>query len=400
MKQFALALLGAAAVVFVVARFFEAKHAWLGYVRATAEAAMVGACADWFAVSALFRHPLGLKIPHTAIIPTRKDQIGESLGQFMQENFLSDEAVATRLHNAQIAERGAVWLSEPEHAQRMAGLTTNAVRGVMDVLSDDDVQELLDSAVASRIRSTPMAPLVAKVLDVMTESGRHHEVFEAAIRGVGNLLADQRDTFRQRLASESPWWVPESIDDRIFDKMLTGIQSFLADVSANPDHELRRYVDRRLQELVEELKTSPVMAARADAIVEDLIAHPAVRSWSASLWRDLKATVAAQSADPTSALHSRIARTLERSATALRGDPVLQAKIDTWITEAVTYLVQQYRGEVAELIASTVRTWDAREASDRIEQQIGRDLQFIRINGTIVGGLVGLIIYSVGQLFG
>jgi uncharacterized membrane-anchored protein YjiN (DUF445 family) len=400
MKLLALALLGAAGVVFVVARLLEGQHHWLGYVRATAEAAMVGAFADWFAVTALFRHPLGLPIPHTAIIPTRKDQIGESLGAFIQENFLSDQAVADKLRDAHIAERGSAWLVLPDHARRVTQQVAKAVGGLADVLNDADVEELLDQAVVNRIRSIPMAPLAGRALDVMTESGRHHELFESALRGVANLLTDQRETFRQRLATESPWWVPESIDDRIFDKIFVGVQAFLHDVLADSNHELRRYVDQRLHALVDDLKTSPEMAVRAEELKEEFLNHPAVRTWTGSLWSDLKASLIDQSNDPGSMMHDRIERTLQRTAASVQADPVLRAKVDEWIGGAVTYLVQQYRHEVANLISSTVRTWDPQDTSERIELQIGRDLQFIRINGTLVGGLVGLVIYTIGQWLG
>jgi uncharacterized membrane-anchored protein YjiN (DUF445 family) len=400
MKMLALGLLLAAAVVFVITRLLEKNHPWLGYVRATAEAAMVGAFADWFAVTALFRHPLGLKIPHTAIIPTRKNEIGESLGQFIEENFLSDTAVAEKLQGAHIAARGSAWLSQPEHAQRVTAQVAKGIGGIVEVVSSADVQELMDQAITNRVRSVPMAPLAGRALDVMTESGRHHELLESVLKGVSNLLRDQRETFRSRLASESPWWVPEPIDDKIFDKIFTGVQSFLSDVLADQNHELRRHVDGRLAALVEDLKSSPEMAKRAEELKEEFLHHPAVRTWTASLWTDLKQALIDQSDDPTSVMHQRIAHTLKRTAESVQTDPELQVKVDQWIGSAITYIVQQYRHEVGRLISSTVRTWDPQDTSERFELQIGRDLQFIRINGTIVGGLVGLVIYSVSQILG
>ena len=398
MKALALSLLVAAAGVFLVTRLLENAHPWLGYVRATAEAAMVGAMADWFAVTALFRRPLGLPIPHTAIILTRKNEIGESLGLFIEENFLSDDAVAEKLRDARMAARGSEWLSNPVHARRLTAQVAKAIGGIVDVVSSADVQELLDQAIVNRVRSVPMAPLAGRALDVMTESGRYHELLESVLRGVSNLLRDQRETFRTRLASESPWWVPEPIDDRIFDKIFNGVQTFLADVLADQNHELRRHVDGRLAALVEDLKSSPAMAERAEELKEEFLQHPAVRTWTASLWTDLKAALIAQSDDPESVMHQRIVQTLGRTAASVQGDPVLQAKVDQWIGSAVSYIVQQYRHEVGKLISSTVRTWDPQDTSERFELQIGRDLQFIRINGTIVGGLVGLVIYTVSQL--
>jgi len=398
MKGRATGLLVVVTIVFVVARALEHRHGALGYVRATAEAAMVGALADWFAVTALFKHPLGLPIPHTAIIPTRKDQIGESLGEFVQENFLSTEVVAEKLRSTSIAHRIARWLGEDDHAQDLSANLAAAVVGVADVLRDEEVQGALEHAVVSRVRATPIAPLAGRVLDVMTANDRHQELFDAAIRNVTQLLEERRETFRSTFARESPWWVPEPIDERIFDKIFNGVRGLLGDMLNDPRHEVRMHFDQRVRQLVVDLKSSPELEAKGEELKEELLAHPAVRAWTASLWSDLKASLARQSVDPDSELRRRIERAVVQLAHTLRDDPSLASKVDRWIEQVVLYVVGQYRGEIAELISGTVRKWDADETSERIELQIGKDLQFIRINGTVVGGLVGLVIYAVGQL--
>ena len=400
MKRKATGLLVLAALVFVFALVVEDEGGWLGYVRATAEAAMVGGLADWFAVTALFRHPLGLRIPHTAIVPTRKDQIGASLGEFVQENFLTRSVIADKLAEAHVARRAAAWLSDPANAAEVAGQGGAALSGIVEVLRDDDVRDAIDQVVISRLRALPVAPMAGRVLDIVTASGRHHELFEAALNGLMRTLDERKAFLRERFATESPWWVPEPIDDRVFERIFGGVLAFVGEVASDPNHELRRHVDDRLRALVADLQSSPEMLARGEDLKTELLTHPAVRQWSASLWDDLKQSLLRQAGDPTSPLRRRVERALVSAAESVTADPQLQAKIDAWVQSAVGYLVEQYRHEVADLISTTVEKWDAQDTSTRIETQIGRDLQFIRINGTLVGGLVGLILHTVSQFAG
>jgi uncharacterized membrane-anchored protein YjiN (DUF445 family) len=400
MKLRATLLLVVAAAVFVVSRALERDHDWLGWVRATAEAAMVGGLADWFAVTALFRHPLGLPIPHTAIVPTRKDQIGESLGEFVQENFLSREAVVDKLRAAHVGARLADWLVAPGNAGQLADQLGTAVGGLVEVLRDEDVAPAIEHAVLNRLRTVELAPVAGRVLDLVTANGRHQELLDASVTGIVNLLDARRDDFRKRFATQSPWWVPEPIDDRIFDKIFNGLKAFLGEVSADPRHELRQHLDERVVALVEELKVSPAMRAKGEELKEELLAHPAVQSWARSLWSDLRAGLLQQSRDPSSELRTRAEALAVRLGASLRDDPVLQGKVERWVESVAGYVVEQYRHEVADLISSTVRRWDAHDTSRRIEVQIGRDLQFIRINGTVVGGLAGLAIHGAGRLIG
>ena len=391
-------MLIAAGAVFVVTRMFESDHSWLGYLRATAEAAMVGGLADWFAVTALFRHPLGLPIPHTAVIKTRKAQLGRSLGEFVQENFLARDVVADKLRHARIGERLGVWLSDSTHAQAVGRHTSAALAGALDVLHDDDVQSAIEHGVSSRLRRIEASPTAGRVLAIATADGRHREMVDAIARGAARFLAEHRGDLRERFSRESPWWVPEPIDDRIFDKLYRGLTSFLDEVLNDPEHELRRHLDERLADLVTRLSTDPTLIARGEKLKEEILAHPAVRTWMGSLWGDLKHSLLEQSNDPDSELRRRIEQTAIAFGNSLSDDPSLRAKVDRWIESAASYIIDAYRHEVADLIETTVAKWDADEAAERIELQVGRDLQFIRINGTIVGGLAGLAIYSIGKL--
>jgi uncharacterized membrane-anchored protein YjiN (DUF445 family) len=398
MKVLATSLLVLAAVIFVVARLAEPGAAWAGYVRATAEAAMVGALADWFAVTALFRHPLGLPIPHTAIIPTRKDQIGASLGRFVEDNFLDPRLLAERLGDARLAVRLANWLSAPANARTVGDQVAAVVRGVTEVLDDDLVQEGLEQVVARRLESVPLAALAGRALAFAVEGGHHHQVLESSLAGIRRFLNDHRATFRERLTHESPWWVPEAIDDRIFAKIYDGVNRFVDDVGTDRDHPLRRDLDARLAELAHRLATSEDLAARGEAIKAEVWDHPEVRAWVGDLWAHLKGSLVEAAEDPGSELRRRLERSLVDAGVTLSRDPALQERVDEWIISAVAYIGDQFRGEAAGLIATTVERWDARDTSRRIEVQVGRDLQFIRINGTIVGGLAGLVIHTFSHL--
>jgi uncharacterized membrane-anchored protein YjiN (DUF445 family) len=398
MKVAATSLLLAATLVFIVTRALEDRWSWLGYVRATAEAAMVGALADWFAVTALFRHPLGLPIPHTAIIPNRKDQLGRGLGTFVQTNFLAPAVLSERLRSVGVARRLGAWLGQPEHAHRLSSNAGALVRGLTEVMGDEDIQRTLETGILQRVRDVPAAPLMARVVEAAM-SGRHHQaLLDTTLNGLSGLLEENRWLLRQKLAEQSPWWLPEPIDDRLFKKFFAGVQGFLAEVAGDPDHELRHQLDIRVAELAVRLRTDPALIARGEQLKAELLEHPEVRAWLDSLWRNTKASILAVADDPDSDLRGRLDAALERAGRSLQEDPVLQAKVNGWIEKVVSYLAEEYGHEIADLIATTVARWDGAEASRRIELQVGRDLQFIRINGTVVGGLAGLAIYSIGQL--
>ena len=397
MKCWATGLLVFAAAVFVVATMLQPQYPWLGYVRATAEAAMVGAVADWFAVTALFRHPLGIPIPHTAIIPTRKERIGRSLGNFVQTNFLSPAVISARLRDADIARRIAAWLADPAHGDAVGKHVTAVVGGVVEVLRDEEVQEMIEESLISRVRATQVAPLTGRLLAVVTAENRHQELFDSAIRVVQRGVEENRDLIRDRIGQETPWWVPSSVDEQIYRRVAGGIEKTLEEVAADPSHPMRERFNEAVAEFVERLKSSPEMIARGEALKEDLLAHPRVREYSAGIWADIKAALLRNSADPESSFRRRVGQAATRFGASLQGDDELLDKVNGWVEQAVLYLVEQYRHEASALIESTVAAWDPEDTTRKIELQIGRDLQFIRINGTLVGGLVGLLIYIVSH---
>lgn len=402
MKLVATGLLLLAAVVFlgcVIWQRYDAP-AWVGYVKATAEASMVGAIADWFAVTALFRHPMGIPIPHTAIIPRKKDQIGESLGEFVQSNFLTGPVLAEKLHQLEVSKKAGEFLSDPANARKLSGNVGRAITTGLEIMGDDDVQQVFDNIIMKRVRDADAAPILAKLIDIAVAGGNHQNMMTAGLKGVAKFLDENRQVLRVKLAQESPDWVPSWVDERIFNKIYSGVQSFIAEVAADENHEMRKQFDSRVREYAEQLRTDPEAAAKVAAIKDDILGHPAVREWSQSAWASLKRSLITMANDPDSDLRQQLEATIVKLGTTLANDPSLQAKVDGWVERGVLYVVDEYKEHIADLISGTVARWDTAETSKRIELQVGRDLQFIRINGTVIGALAGLVIYTVSQIIG
>ena len=401
MKRLATGLFLAAAAVFLVCVLLGGDAGgWVGYVRATAEASMVGALADWFAVTALFRHPLGLPIPHTAIIPRKKDQIGASLGAFVQENFLTRGVIESKLTTIDVPGRLGGFLASPGRAERLAGDAAAVVTALSALLRDEDLEPAVADLVDRKLHGTPAAPAVARVLELVVEGDRHQEVMSVALRGLARFLQENRLVFRAQLGDASPAWVPDWVDDRVFDRIFAGLQGFLEDVGSDPRHELRRAYDARLRAYVHALRTDPDTAARVEELKKELLEHPAVRAWSGSLWSNAKNAVLSAAADPDSELRSRLVGLVRDAARLLQHDPTVRELVQRHSHTIAGYLVERFSADIADLVSGTVARWDTEETSRRIELQVGRDLQWIRVNGTVVGGLAGLVIYTVAQLLG
>ena len=399
MKVIAASLLVVAAAVYVVCRAVGDGHGAWGYVQAAAEASMVGGLADWFAVTALFRHPLGLPIPHTAIIPRKKDQIGEGLAGFVQDYFLTTAIVGERVAAAHVPQRIGAWLADPEHARQVAQELSNAVSGMASVLQDNELRDAVATFADKRLRELDAAPLLARVLDAVCDSGQHQAVLTAALKGMMRFLDENRDVFRRRVSQESPDWVPDWVDERVFVRGFTALQSFLADVSLDTEHDLRHAYDDQVRRFAERLRTDPVQQAKIEAAKLQLLDHHKVRTWLSSLWIRGKSLVVDGAADPSSDLRRAVERLVVRAGETLRDDPTAGAKIDVVLQRVSDHVVNHYGDDLAAVISSTVQRWDTTETSRRLELQVGRDLQFIRINGTVVGSLARLVIYTLTQLF-
>lgn len=398
MKRLASGLLAAVTIAFVAASVFERRYPWLGFVRATAEAAMVGAIADWFAVTALFRHPLGLRIPHTAIIPQRKDSIGASIGRFVHENFLSADIILARLRTLNIAQLGASWMIQPAASERIARLATAGIAGSVQVMNDADVQTLIEHGLAARVRATRAAPLLGRLLALVLSEKHRTDLLDAAITFAARLLEQNQAAIRARISREIPWWLPRSIDKEVYRKLFDAVEAAMREVSRDPAHPLRDTFDDEIRRLIDDLQSNPEVIAKGEALKEELLAHPIVRDLAASLWADIKVALRAQSVAADSQLQQSIQRAIVQLGAVILRDQGLSAKVNQWAEEIALYAIQEYGSEAAHMIEQTVKNWDAEAMSRKIELQIGRDLQYIRINGTVVGGIVGLLIYSVALL--
>ena len=399
MKRIATGLLLFFTAIFLVAFYFEAQYPWLGYVKATAEAAMIGGLADWFAVTALFRHPLGIPIPHTAIVPKRKDQVGRILGSFVQRHFLSPDVVATKLRAAQVGAKLGAWLSDPEHARAVARQAAVALSAGARATQHDTMQDLIQGAITRKVEKTQVAPLLGKVLGVVMADHRHQELFDEAIELIAKAVHENKDFVRERIEQESPWWIPEKIDEKIAKKITRGIDRTLQQIRDHSDHPIRERFDAALYGFIERLKTEPAVIARAEAIKRELLSDEAVRNFAGSLWEDVNAALLRVAENPEARSLDAITRALVAFGDALQRDPELVEKVDTWVIEFAGQFVERYRDEIGNTIEETVARWDPEATSKRIELAVGPDLQYIRMNGTLVGGLAGLLIYSITRLF-
>lgn len=400
MKMFATGLLLAATVVFLLARWLEvnAGPVWVGYVRAMAEAGMVGALADWFAVTAIFRRPLGLPIPHTAIIPTKKDVLGDSLGDFVGENFLSEDVVRDKLARVEVSSRVGAWIGQESNADRITAELATAARGVVTVLRDDDVQEVIEQVLVRKLMERPIGPPLGTVLEGVIADGAHHRMVDLVCDRAYDWVTGNHEMVLRVVHDRAPVWSPRFLDDLVADKVFLEVQNFAWAVKTDPEHPLRKAIDKFLVEFATDLQNDADTIERAEGIKRQIVAHPNVQKFIGQAWGTVKTLILDAAADPSSALRTRVRDGLVRFGERLSTDPELRAKIDGWLGDAASYVVRHYRREITTLITDTVARWDAEETSRKVELQVGRDLQFIRINGTVVGSLAGLVIYAVGQL--
>lgn len=395
MKALATGLLVVAAAVYLLTLHGTGA---LGFVNSGAEAAMVGAAADWFAVTALFRHPLGLPVPHTAIIPTRKDALGRSLQDFVATNFLAEDVVRERIAGARVAGRFGEWLARPASAARVSAELGAAARGVLEVLRDDEVAVLLDEVVLRPVLRYPWGPAAGRLLERIVADGTHRRVVDLLVDELHGWLVEHEGLVTGLVADRAPTWTPLWLDEAIGRRAYRETVRWAADVRADPGHRVRIAVDDMLGRFAKDLQTDPETLRQAGDVQQRLLAHPGVRAALESVWSTTRKVLVEAADDPDSHLRRRAADSLAAFGRRIVSDDRLQASLDRYVEDAVGHVASTYRDEVATVISETVRRWDGAEASRRIELHVGRDLQFIRINGTVVGALVGLVIHAVTVL--
>ncbi|GGU64093.1 membrane protein [Streptomyces lavendofoliae] len=402
MKLTATALLLLVAVIYVLATWARSSGVtgWPGYVAAAAEAGMVGALADWFAVTALFRRPMGLPIPHTAIIPTKKDQLGTALGSFVGENFLNEGVVRARLHALGIGSRLGAWLAEPAHADRVTAELSTALRGALTVLRDADVQAVVGEAITRRAEAAEIAPGIGRTLGKVVADGAHHGAVDLVCNRAHDWLVLHTDSIMDAVQGGAPGWTPRFVDRKVGERVHRELLRFVTEMRDMPAHPARGALDRFLTDFATDLQGDTETRARVERLKSDLVARPEVQDIIASAWASVRAMVISAAEDERSELRLRARASLLSLGTRLATDSRLQAKVEGWVEDAAVYVVTTYRAEITSLISDTVASWDADQTSRKIEAHIGRDLQFIRINGTVVGALAGLLIYTVSHALG
>jgi uncharacterized membrane-anchored protein YjiN (DUF445 family) len=395
MRSLAVGLLLFAAAVYVVTLD---QDGFLGFVNAGAEASMVGAIADWFAVTALFKHPLGLPIPHTALVPRRKDELGRGLEEFFGENFLQEGIIRDRVAAATISRRLGVWLSDPAHARRVVDEVADVASIALSRVSDEHIVELVDSVLVPRFREEPIAPLLGTFVVEVVRDDLHHGVVDLALEELHRWLVQNPETFAAVLSERAPWWAPPRLNEAVTTKIHTEAVRWLADIRDDPQHHARAALDSMLAQLGQDLLFDEGTQARAEGLKLRLLAHPQFSATGISLWNALRRALLGALREPQGALRARLQQELTAFAGRLTEDEELRRRLDSLAADAAVFAVERYGAELTTVITHTIERWDGREAARRIELHVGRDLQFIRINGTIVGGLVGVVIHTVAVM--
>ncbi|MBH9536110.1 DUF445 domain-containing protein [Novosphingopyxis sp. YJ-S2-01] len=400
MRRIATALLILMAGIFFAARALEPMHPAWGYVRAFAEAGMVGGLADWFAVTALFRHPLGLPIPHTAIIPRNKDRIGDTLAAFLRDNFLTPRVVARRLRRIDVAGAAGRFLRHPSSGEgRIRRGASRLIADVVGALDQERLGGMAKGAVRGQLEKMNVAPLLGQMLGAMIARKRHLPVISAGIRWAALTLDDNEHLIRNMVhekANSIMRWT--GLDETLANAIISGLQKLLIDMDADPEHPLRGRVEEGLARLADDLTHDPEMAAKVARMKAELLANPAMANWINGLWEQARRALLSAARDPDAAMAGKLGEMLSQFGQTLQEDPVLKRQINRFARRAITGVTSAYGDNIVRLVSDTVRGWEARTITDRVETAVGRDLQYIRINGTLVGGLVGVTIHLVDVL--
>ena len=398
-KAGATGLLLLAAVVFVAVQpAVRSGAGWAGWVEAAAEAGMVGGLADWFAVTALFRRPLGLPIPHTALIPRRKDALGANLAGFVGDNFLSVDVVRTRLREVDLAAKAGGWLGRQENARRVTDEIAALLRGALEVLSDADVRAVAESAIGQRVRTADIAPVLGRLLGQVVDDGSHHQLVDVTAERTARWLRSHSAEVIAVIESQAPSWSPAFVDRALARRVHAELLRISEEVVADPHHRIRIALDRYLTGLAADLRDDPETGLRLQALAIRLVDHPATREALGTLVGATRRAVVELIDEPDGELRNRSTQALRDLGERLVGDNALRVKVDGWLGTAVEHVVTRYRHEITRTITDTVERWDGAEAARRIELAAGSDLQFIRINGAVVGALAGVALHAASVL--
>jgi uncharacterized membrane-anchored protein YjiN (DUF445 family) len=398
MRLIAIALLVAMAGLFFIARAFGDRHPAWGFVRAFAEAAMVGGLADWFAVTALFRHPLGLPIPHTAIVPKNKDRIGDTLAQFLRDNFLIPGVVARRMQRLDVAGATGRWLASPKGATegRLRRGASRLAADMLDALDQERLGGMVRTTLAQRLRSLEISPLLGNALGAAISDNRHVPLLDGIIKWSAKVLSANEPVIRamvhDRAGSLMRW---TGLDETLANKIIAGLDGMIQDMASQPDHPLRAKAEEGLAQLAHDLQHDPLMRQRVEAFKAEMLDNPALGDWWQGIWEQMRGAMLKIARDPDAMMAGRFGEAMRQLGTTLQEDVELANTINRFARRAAVGAAADYGDAIVRLVSETVRGWDAQTITRRLENAVGRDLQYIRINGTLVGGLVGLAIHAV-----
>ncbi|KLE32210.1 membrane protein [Aurantiacibacter gangjinensis] len=401
MRMTATLLLVAMAGLFIVAETMLTVHPAWGYVHAFAEAGMIGGIADWFAVTALFRHPLGLPIPHTAIIPSNKDRIADTMAAFLRTNFLTPVVVARRMQNMNVAKAAGDFLAkrgDSTEGRVRAGAAQLFVE-LLESLDPDRLGLQVKAGLARQAEKIDIAPLLGRMLEAAIGDNRHGPLMDGMIRWAGLTLEDNEDMVRdmvaQRANSVIRW---AGLDGRLANSVLDGLYKLLAEILVDPEHPLRGKVQEGLEKLAQDLQHDAETRAKVEQMKADLLNNPAVADWWMGVWERLRTSLIARIRRPEGGMDGEIGHSLAELGQTLQSDPALQMQVNRFARRTLVGTVNRYGEQIVSLVSTTVKSWDATTITGRIERAVGRDLQFIRINGTLVGGLVGVTIHFITEV--
>jgi uncharacterized membrane-anchored protein YjiN (DUF445 family) len=400
MKVVATGLLVVMAAVFAASRELEPHYPWLGYVKSFAEAAMVGGLADWFAVTALFRHPLGLPIPHTAIIPKNKDRIGQALANFLKENFLIPAVVARRMQRLDVAGAAGRFLQTPAgEGTRIRAGASRLIADIFESLDDERLGGIVKGAISTRLRKMEVSPLLGHALASAINEDRHVPMLEAAIRWTARALDANEQLIRDMVHKKANWVLKlAALDTKLADAIIDGLRKLTVEMSTDPAHPVRIKIEEALAQLANDLQTRPETRERVEAIKEQLLDNRSVSLWLDALWQRGREAIIRAARNPDAVLAGKLGEILKSMGGTLEKDRRIRAAINQFARRAVVGMAASYGGSIVKLVSETVRGWDAQTVTNRLEAAVGRDLQYIRINGTLVGGLVGLILHMIDKL--
>ncbi len=400
-KIFVTSLLGVMAVIFLSCSWWQSQGtapAWVGYVRAAAEAGMVGGLADWFAVTALFKYPMGMPIPHTAIIPNKKDQVADALSEFVSENFLNARTITDKVMEAGIPEKIGAWLSQPDNAERVSEEAGKYGVRLIEGINPKDAEHFIQTQVVDRLAEPIWGPPLGRALEGLIADGKLEPVVDDLVAWARKKVDGMERSIISLIDDRMPAWAPAFAKELVGQRVYNELVDFVAEVDRQPNHEARRAIRKQLNQLAQDLQFDGEMITRVESLKADVLASDAVVSAPGQMWEQISKSLVDALSDEGSTVRRKAASSAAEWGRKLVSDPEVRASAERNLRRATQYAAENGADQIVGIIAETIQRWDGEEAAEKIELMVGKDLQFIRLNGTIVGALAGLVIYTVSQI--